>query len=105
MPSQPNLHHHPPSHAGPRISAHVHTLRDTSMRRHIALVHTSFVLVDVLNSLLDRTIPEARRTHIVEHSILQDVLDAGGLTPAVTRRMLGYFMLASSPAPAWRTTF
>ncbi|OGO14083.1 MAG: hypothetical protein A2Y93_07570 [Chloroflexi bacterium RBG_13_68_17] len=66
------------------------------MRRHIALVHTSFVLVDVLNSLLDRTIPEARRTHIVEHSILQDVLDAGGLTPAVTRRMLGYFMLAEA---------
>ncbi|MGA2111665.1 MAG: aspartate/glutamate racemase family protein [Anaerolineales bacterium] len=65
-------------------------------RSHVAVVHTSFVLLDVLNRQLDRYLPDVKRTHIVEHSILQDVLDAGRVTADVTRRMLGYFALAEA---------
>jgi Asp/Glu/hydantoin racemase len=64
--------------------------------RHVAIVHTSFVLVDLLNRLFDEILPGVKRTHIVEHSILQDVMDAGRVTPDVMRRMLGYFALAEA---------
>ena len=64
--------------------------------KHVSLVHTSLVLLDVLNSHFDQILPNVKRTHIVEHSILQDVLDADKVTPDVLRRMLGYFVQAEA---------
>jgi Asp/Glu/hydantoin racemase len=60
----------------------------------VAIVHTSFAVLDLVNSLFDEILPEVERIHIIEHSILADILDADGLTPGLTQRMLTYFLQA-----------
>ena len=66
------------------------------VRKKVALVHTSFVLVEALNDLFDEIIAEVERVHIVEHSLLSDVLEAGRVNHETVRRMCGYFALAES---------
>ena len=43
---------------------------------------------------MDELLPDVERIHIIEHSILADILAAGGLTPLLTQRMLTYFLQA-----------
>ena len=67
--------------------------------KKVVLVHTSFAVIDLFNGLFDELIPEVERIHIVEHSLIQDILDAGRVTPEVMRRMCGYFLQADSIGP------
>ena len=67
--------------------------------KKVVLVHTSFAVIDLFNGLFDELIPEVGRIHIVEHSLIQDILDAGRVTPEVMRRMCGYFLQADSIGP------
>lgn len=60
----------------------------------VAIVHTSFAVLDVVNTLFDELLPDVERIHIIEHSILTDILTAGGLTPGLTQRMLAYYLQA-----------
>lgn len=62
----------------------------------VAIVHTSFAVLDVVNSLFDELLPDVERIHIIEHSILADILTAGGLTPGLTQRMLAYYLQAEN---------
>jgi Asp/Glu/hydantoin racemase len=62
--------------------------------RTVAIVHTSFAVFDVVNNLMDELLPQVERIHIIEHSILSDILTAGGLTPGLTQRMLTYYFQA-----------
>jgi Asp/Glu/hydantoin racemase len=62
----------------------------------VAIVHTSFAVLDVVNTLFDELLPDVERIHIIEHSILADILNAGGLTPRLTQRMLDYFLQAEN---------
>lgn len=62
----------------------------------VAIVHTSFAVLDVVNTLFDELLPDVERIHIIEHSILADILNAGGLTPGLTQRMLDYFLQAEN---------
>lgn len=63
-------------------------------RKFIVVIHTSFVSVDHLRGLFAEIIPEALVHHIVDDSLLADVMAAGKLTAAVTRRVCSYACLA-----------
>jgi Asp/Glu/hydantoin racemase len=65
-------------------------------RKFVVVIHTSFVSVDHLRSLFNEIIPEAITHHIVDDSLLADVMAAGGLTPLVTRRICSYACLAEA---------
>ncbi|MGQ9682482.1 MAG: aspartate/glutamate racemase family protein [Anaerolineae bacterium] len=60
------------------------------------VLHTSLALVDLLKGLFQRELPAVRMVNIVDDSLLADVRAAGGLTPSVVRRMVGYALLAQS---------
>jgi Asp/Glu/hydantoin racemase len=64
--------------------------------KKIALIHTGFALVDVLTRLFNARIPEAELVHIVDDSLLREVLAAGEVTRPVTRRMLAYYQAAET---------
>jgi Asp/Glu/hydantoin racemase len=59
-------------------------------------IHTGPVLVDVFKKLFPELLPDVRLVNIVDDGLLSDVRAAGGLTPSVTRRIVGYGMLAES---------
>lgn len=59
-------------------------------------IHTGFALVEPLKPLFTELLSEVRIANLVDDSLLADVRAAGGLTPAVTRRILGYGMLAAA---------
>lgn len=64
------------------------------MTNTVAIVHTSFAVLELINSLMDELLPDVERIHIIEHSILADILAAGKLTPRLTQRMLAYYLQA-----------
>jgi len=59
-------------------------------------IHTGPVLVDVFTKLFPELLPDVRLVNIVDDGLLNDVRAAGGLTASVTRRIVGYGMLAES---------
>jgi len=69
---------------------------DTEHQKTVFVIHTSFALVDLLNGLLKEQLPGVRIVNIVDDSLLADVRAVGHLTPSVTRRIVGYAVLAQS---------
>jgi Asp/Glu/hydantoin racemase len=67
------------------------------MNKTLALIHTSFVFLNVETSLmkmLSEAMPNVRLVNIVDDSLLADVLKEGKVTPAITRRMCHYVLAA-----------
>ena len=64
------------------------------IKKKIALIHTGFALVEVLTKLFNKIIPEAELTHIVDDSLLREVLKEGKVTNPVRSRMLYYYRAA-----------
>ena len=62
--------------------------------KKIALIHTGFALVEVLTNLFLKIIPDIELTHIVDDSLLREVLKEGKVTKPVIERMLLYFTAA-----------
>jgi aspartate/glutamate racemase len=62
--------------------------------KKIAIIHTSFVLVDIVTELFNKIIPEAELVHIVDDSVLSEILLEKKITKKVLRRMLSYFKAA-----------
>jgi hypothetical protein len=62
----------------------------------VYIVHTSFVSVDYLRDQFKTQCPEAEVRHIVDDSLLAEVLANGKVTPGVRRRMLAYYQAAES---------
>jgi aspartate/glutamate racemase len=60
----------------------------------VFIVHTSFVSVQDLTALFKELGPEVELRHIVDDSLLKEVLAHGGVTPAVRRRMREYYRAA-----------
>jgi Asp/Glu/hydantoin racemase len=54
----------------------------------LALIHTSATLAPVFTSLCQRHIPEAGILHMVDESLIQDTVKAGGLRKATIRRLI-----------------
>lgn len=63
--------------------------------KKIAVIHTSFVSMEDLGALFSEIIPEARIVNIVDDSLLPEVIENGGVTPAVTRRICAYAVEAA----------
>jgi Asp/Glu/hydantoin racemase len=59
-------------------------------------IHTGPVLVDVFKKLFPELLPDVRLVNIVDDGLLNDVRIAGGLIPSVTRRIIGYGILAEA---------
>jgi Asp/Glu/hydantoin racemase len=59
-------------------------------------IHTGFALVEPLKPLFAELLPAVRVVTLVDDSLLADVRAAGHLTPAVTRRLTGYGILAAA---------
>jgi len=67
------------------------------MQKTLALIHTSFVFLNVETSLmkmLSEAMPEVRLVNIVDDSLLADVIREGKVTPAITRKMCHYVLAA-----------
>ena len=60
----------------------------------ITIVHTSFVSVQDLSALFKEIGPEIQVRHIVDDSLLPEVLANGGVTQAVASRMCAYYRAA-----------
>jgi len=64
------------------------------MAKKIFFIHTVSGLVDMFNSLCEEIIPGSKLCHISDESLIQDVLAAGGLTPAIYRRICDHVVAA-----------
>lgn len=62
----------------------------------VALIHTGFVLVDALTKLFRELAPEAELMHVVDDSLLREVLRDGEVRAPVRRRLLAYFQAAEA---------
>ena len=60
----------------------------------VTIVHTSFVSVDDLTALFKELGPEFQVRHIVDDSLLPEVLANGGVTKEVTSRVCAYYKAA-----------
>ena len=60
------------------------------MERKVAVIHTTVVTCDGINSRLKALVPDAEVMNIVDDSLLNDVKKEGMLTKEVTRRLLTY---------------
>ncbi len=65
-------------------------------RPTIFIIHTSFVSVKYLTTLFRRACPAVRLQHIVDDSLLAEVLANGGVTRGVRRRMRAYYEAAAN---------
>jgi len=64
------------------------------MEQKVTFVHTVNGLVDTFGSLCRELIPDAKLSHVSDDSLIQAVLAAGGLTPAVHRRVCDHVVAA-----------
>lgn len=62
--------------------------------KKITIIHTSFVIVEGITELFNKIIPEAELTHIVDDSLLPEILSEKKITKKVIRRLLSYFKAA-----------
>lgn len=60
----------------------------------VAVIYTAFALVQPLKQLFHRLAPDLGLMNIVDDSLLQEVLQAGEVSPRVVRRICGYIMAA-----------
>jgi len=61
----------------------------------VVAVHTAMALVEPLNQLFKEHLPQVKLNHIVDDSLIQEVIANNTVTPAVRRRLLTYFQTAA----------
>lgn len=61
----------------------------------IVAVHTAMALVEPLNLLFKEHLPQVKLNHIVDDSLIQEVIAHNAVTPAVRRRLLAYYQTAA----------
>jgi len=66
------------------------------MEKKVAVIHTSFVSVDLLKSLFHDLIPEVRMINIVDDSLLFELIENRGITPSIVRRVCNYAIEAEA---------
>lgn len=64
------------------------------MKKKVFIVHTSFVSVQDLTDLFVELAPDVELHHVVDDSLLPEVLANGGVTPHVRSRMCEYYKAA-----------
>lgn len=69
------------------------------MGKKVVVINTSFVSKDTLNYLFGEILPGVEIRHIVDDSLLAEVMQNEGVTPGVQARMCAYVMQAASLKP------
>ncbi len=64
--------------------------------KKVAIIHTSFISLEDLKKLFAEIIPEAKLSHIIDDSLLADVVEAGYATPKVIKKVCDYYVNADS---------
>ena len=64
------------------------------MTKKVAFVHTVVALADRFKQQMAEFFPDVRAFHIVDESLINDVLESGELTSSVMRRLSAHVLLA-----------
>lgn len=64
------------------------------MDKKVAFLHTVVSLAERLKKLIAETLSEVKIFHIVDESLLQDMMSVGRLTPSIVRRLCYQVVLA-----------
>jgi Asp/Glu/hydantoin racemase len=64
------------------------------MPKTLALIHTVSGVLPLFNGLCDELLPDVKRFHIADEALLRAVLAAGGMTPAIYRRLNEHVLFA-----------
>ena len=62
--------------------------------KKIAMLHTSSATLAVMQQLIGDIMPEAEVMHLVEESMIKQVMKAGGVTPDIAARIADYIRIA-----------
>lgn len=62
--------------------------------KKVAVIHTSFVTVDLLKRMFEKILPEVQMINIVDDGLLAEVTAHNGPTPSVIRRVCHYALEA-----------
>ena len=62
-------------------------LSECSMEKKIAFIHTVVSLAETLKKLIAEALPQTGVFHIVDESLLQEMISIGRLTPSIVRRL------------------
>ncbi|KNC91573.1 aspartate/glutamate racemase family protein [Trabulsiella odontotermitis] len=62
--------------------------------KKIAMLHTSAATLAMMQQLMADIMPQAEVMHLVEESMIKQVMKAGGVTPAISARIAGYIQIA-----------
>jgi Asp/Glu/hydantoin racemase len=65
------------------------------MIRRIAILHTVVFLAEIFQKLFRQNLPGTESFHVVDESIIQELLRVGHMTPKIIRRIGTHAMLAS----------
>jgi len=64
------------------------------MANHVFFIHTVSGVVDLFKSLARELLPQAKVAHVADDGLIQQILAAGGLTPAIYRRVCDHVVAA-----------
>lgn len=65
------------------------------MIRRIAVLHTVVFLAEMFRRLFQENLPDTESFHMVDESIIQELLRVGHLTPKIVRRIASHVMAAN----------
>lgn len=62
--------------------------------KKIAMLHTSSATLQMMQQLIADIMPQAEVMHLVEESMIKQVMKAGGVSPAIAARIASYVQIA-----------
>jgi Asp/Glu/hydantoin racemase len=65
-------------------------------KKKLGLIHTSATLVPVFAQLCKEKLPDVETFNIVDDSLVKNIREAGGITPAIAQRVANYIKSAES---------
>ena len=65
--------------------------------KKIAMFHTSSATLAMMQQLIGDIMPEAEVMHLVEESMIKQVMKAGGVTPDIAARIADYVRILKKP--------
>lgn len=57
----------------------------------VVAVHTGIFMADLIKGLFAEILPETKLINIAEDGIIAEAVKAGGVTPAITKRLISYY--------------
>ena len=64
--------------------------------KKVVIIHTSFISVETLKKLFAEIVPEVELHHIVDDTLLPEIMQSGGVTDALIKRYCAYAVQAES---------